>query len=82
MKVNIYFYLIVTITVLISYYISEEKTYRASWRVHLIGILSPLLLLTTQTINPYAALFIYSILLWHLVDLTTVIYKNKLSTIF
>ena len=82
MKVNIYSYLLVTIIVFLGYFNIEEKTYRASWRVHLIGILSPLLLLTTQTINPYAALFTYSILLWHLVDLTTVIYNNKLSTIF
>jgi Ca2+/Na+ antiporter len=81
MKVNIYFYLLVTIIIFVSYFTLEEKSYRASWRVHLVGILSPLLLLISQTINPYAALFIYSIFLWHFVDLINVIYKNKLSTI-
>ena len=65
MKVNIYFYLLVTIIIFVSYFTLEEKSYRASWRVHLVGILSPLLLLISQTINPYAALFIYSIFLYY-----------------
>ena len=81
MKFNIYTYILITVCVLIGYITSEYKSYRASWRVHLFAFAFPLFLLLTQKLNSYSILFIYTILIWHIVDLTYVIYNNKLSTI-
>ena len=66
---NILLYFSVTVLTLIAYIYMERDKYNASWRVHIFAILVSLFILFyTKKLNIYAALFIYSIMLWHLFD--------------
>jgi hypothetical protein len=76
-----YTYIIITITVFVGYYFKEQKSYRASWRVHLFAIIGPCFLLTLKNINIYAKYFLFTILIWHIVDVATLIYNNDMKTI-
>lgn len=76
-----YTYIIITIIVVIAYYLKENKSYRASWRVHLFAIIGPCFLLTLKGINIYAKYFLFTILLWHIVDISTLVYNNDMKTI-
>lgn len=75
---NILLYFSVSAIVFISYFFMEKQNYVASWRVHTFAVLVPLLILTNvKKLNIYASLFIYTILLWHVVDITADYFQQK-----
>jgi hypothetical protein len=71
-------YFAVTFLVFISYFFMEKQHYIASWRVHTFAIIVSLLILTNvKKLNIYASLFIYSIFLWHAVDVASDYFNQK-----
>ena len=74
-------YFIITILLIISYHSTEHKSYRASWRVHLIGILLSCFVLFLKDVNVYARYFIFSILMWHVIDIVALIYNNDINSV-
>jgi hypothetical protein len=75
---NTLLYFSVTVLIFISYFFMEKQNYVASWRVHTFAIITPLLILMNiKKLNIYASLFIYSILLWHIVDVTSDYFNQK-----
>jgi hypothetical protein len=69
---NIILYFIATVIVFISYFYMEKQNYHASWRVHTFAVIAPILILmNVKKLNIYASLFIYTILLWHIVDISS-----------
>ena len=72
------YYIVITFIVIASYFGLEHTTYVASWRVHLFAILLPsLILLNVKNLNLYASLFIYTILMWHIVDVSVELFDKK-----
>jgi hypothetical protein len=50
----------------------EQGQYVASWRVHLFAILVPILILKfVKDLDVKARLFIMTVLMWHVIDVTT-----------
>jgi len=76
---NILLYFAVTTICLISYFfMGDKETYVASNHIHGFAIIVPLLiLLNVKKLNIYASLFIYCILLWHIIDVTCELFKLK-----
>uniref|UniRef100_A0A6C0D5Q5 Uncharacterized protein n=1 Tax=viral metagenome TaxID=1070528 RepID=A0A6C0D5Q5_9ZZZZ len=75
---NILLYFSVSVIVFISYFFMEKQNYVASWRVHIFAVLAPLLILTNaKKLNIYASLFIYTILLWHIIDVSADYFQQK-----
>jgi hypothetical protein len=68
---NLIYYLTIFFIVIISYFGIERPLYKASWRVHIFAILFPILILMyVKKLNLYVSLFIYTLLIWHLVDVS------------
>ena len=75
---SILLYFAVTFISFIAYFTMEKKTYSASWRIHIFAVLFPLLIfLNVKKLNIYASLFIYTILLWHIIDISAEYFQLK-----
>lgn len=61
--------LLIALTVFAFYMAFEQGQYKASWRVHLFGILFPIFILKyVKDLDPRARMFILVVLIWHVID--------------
>jgi len=75
---NILQYFLVTIVVIISYLFVGKEQYKATLPVHLYALVFPILILMTdKKLNIYTSLFLYSLLLWHIIDISAEYLKQK-----
>jgi hypothetical protein len=75
---NILQYFLVTIVVIISYFFVGKENYKATLPVHLYALVFPILILMTdKKLNIYTSLFLYSLLLWHIIDISAEYLKQK-----
>lgn len=75
---NILQYFLVSIIIFVSYLFAGKEQYKATLTVHLFAIIGPILiLLNDKKLNIYTSLFIYSLLLWHIIDISAEYLKQK-----
>ena len=75
---NILQYFLLSIFVFVSYLFVGKEQYKANLTVHLFAIIGPILiLLNDKKLNIYTSLFLYILLLWHIIDISAEYLKQK-----